>query len=137
MFYFEVKIFVKTKLSQSNFIILSLLTNAYESKMTQEGKKIVLVHFLNSKVLLIMSKLGHNVPANCVVTGGSGFVGQRLVEMLVERGAKRVVSFDVLPTPKGASERPEVWYCGENNFNIGIDEILYFLFPRLSMCKEI
>ncbi|GBG24352.1 3 beta-hydroxysteroid dehydrogenase type 4 [Hondaea fermentalgiana] len=31
----------------------------------------------------------------CVVTGGSGFVGRRLVEMLVERGAKHVVSFDI------------------------------------------
>lgn len=29
------------------------------------------------------------------VTGGSGFVGRRLVEMLVERGAKRVVSLDI------------------------------------------
>lgn len=35
----------------------------------------------------------------CVVTGGSGFVGRRLVEMLVERGAKSVVSFDVRPSP--------------------------------------
>ena len=31
----------------------------------------------------------------CLVTGGSGFVGQRLVEMLVERGATRVISFDI------------------------------------------
>jgi sterol-4alpha-carboxylate 3-dehydrogenase (decarboxylating) len=31
----------------------------------------------------------------CVVTGGSGFVGRRLVELLVERGAKRVISFDI------------------------------------------
>eukprot|EP00672_Neobodo_designis_P014177 CAMPEP_0174870184 /NCGR_PEP_ID=MMETSP1114-20130205/69220_1 /TAXON_ID=312471 /ORGANISM="Neobodo designis, Strain CCAP 1951/1" /LENGTH=424 /DNA_ID=CAMNT_0016105453 /DNA_START=27 /DNA_END=1301 /DNA_ORIENTATION=- len=37
------------------------------------------------------------VPANCVVTGGTGIVGMRLVEMLVERGAKRVVCFDVVP----------------------------------------
>jgi len=29
------------------------------------------------------------------VTGGSGFVGRRVVEMLVERGASRVVSFDI------------------------------------------
>jgi nucleoside-diphosphate-sugar epimerase len=29
------------------------------------------------------------------VTGGSGFVGRRLVEMLVERGASRVVSLDI------------------------------------------
>jgi len=36
------------------------------------------------------------------VTGGSGFVGQRLVEMLVERGAERVVSFDILPQPPTA-----------------------------------
>ena len=32
-----------------------------------------------------------------VVTGGTGFVGQRLVEMLVERGADRVISFDIVP----------------------------------------
>ena len=38
----------------------------------------------------------------CCVTGGSGFVGQRLVEMLVERGAERVVSFDILPQPPTA-----------------------------------
>mmetsp|Transcript_953 Transcript_953/g.1511 ORF Transcript_953/g.1511 Transcript_953/m.1511 type:complete len:364 (-) Transcript_953:428-1519(-) len=31
----------------------------------------------------------------CVVTGGSGLVGRRLVEMLVQRGAKEVVSFDI------------------------------------------
>mmetsp|Transcript_4946 Transcript_4946/g.11633 ORF Transcript_4946/g.11633 Transcript_4946/m.11633 type:complete len:400 (+) Transcript_4946:142-1341(+) len=42
------------------------------------------------------------VPANCVVTGSSGFVGQRLVEMLVERGAKRVVAFDIAPKPADA-----------------------------------
>lgn len=30
-------------------------------------------------------------PKKCVVTGGTGFVGQRLVEMLVERGADQVV----------------------------------------------
>ena len=26
---------------------------------------------------------GYNVPKQCLVTGGSGFVGQRLVEMLI------------------------------------------------------
>jgi nucleoside-diphosphate-sugar epimerase len=40
------------------------------------------------------------IPKSCLVTGGSGFVGQRLVEMLVERGSKRVVSFDISPKPK-------------------------------------
>jgi nucleoside-diphosphate-sugar epimerase len=34
-----------------------------------------------------------------VVTGSSGFVGQRLVEMLIERGATTVVAFDVAPKP--------------------------------------
>lgn len=46
----------------------------------------------------------------CVVTGGSGFTGQRLVEMLVERGAARVVSFDIAPKPPGASEHPAIEY---------------------------
>ena len=50
------------------------------------------------------------VPANCVVTGGSGFVGQRLVEMLVERGAKRVISFDIAPTPRDALQDARVVY---------------------------
>lgn len=47
---------------------------------------------------------------NCTVTGGSGFVGQRLVEMLVERGAARVVSFDRAPRPKDALDDPRVVY---------------------------
>ena len=44
------------------------------------------------------------------MTGGSGFVGQRLVEMLVERGSKRVVSFDIAPTPKDAKKCAEIEY---------------------------
>ena len=39
------------------------------------------------------------MPKNCVVTGGTGFVGRRLVEMLVERGAEKVVAFDISPKP--------------------------------------
>ena len=35
-----------------------------------------------------------------VVTGGTGFVGNRLVEMLIEQGAKRVVSLDIVPKPE-------------------------------------
>ena len=50
------------------------------------------------------------VPAHCVVTGGSGFVGQRLVEMLVERGAQRVVSFDISPKPADALDDPRIVY---------------------------
>lgn len=53
-------------------------------------------------------------PRNCVVTGGTGFVGQRLVEMLVERGAKRVVSFDVVPKPESAWDHPAIeWVRGD------------------------
>mmetsp|Transcript_35085 Transcript_35085/g.88420 ORF Transcript_35085/g.88420 Transcript_35085/m.88420 type:complete len:364 (+) Transcript_35085:80-1171(+) len=47
----------------------------------------------------------------CVVTGGSGFVGCRLVEMLVERGAASVVSFDIAPGPPELSApQPGVEY---------------------------
>ncbi|GAB5356566.1 hypothetical protein AAMO2058_000301000 [Amorphochlora amoebiformis] len=47
---------------------------------------------------------------NAVVTGGTGFVGRRLVEMLVERGAKRVVSFDIRAKPQDALESKVVEY---------------------------
>jgi nucleoside-diphosphate-sugar epimerase len=50
----------------------------------------------------------------CVVTGGTGFVGQRLVEMLVERGAERVVSFDIVPAPADAWRHPAIeWVVGD------------------------
>ena len=45
-----------------------------------------------------------------VVTGGSGFVGQRLVEMLIERGASRVVSFDIAPKPTDALNDDRIVY---------------------------
>lgn len=34
---------------------------------------------------------------HAMVTGSSGFVGARLVEMLLERGAKTVIAFDIVP----------------------------------------
>jgi len=50
------------------------------------------------------------VPEVCVVTGGTGFVGGRLVEMLVERGAKKVRVLDVVPPPKNAWHDPRIEY---------------------------
>ena len=53
-------------------------------------------------------------PRVCVVTGGTGFVGQRLVEMLVERGAERVVSYDIVPRPADAWQHPAIeWVVGD------------------------
>jgi nucleoside-diphosphate-sugar epimerase len=49
-------------------------------------------------------------PAVCVVTGGTGFVGMRLVEMLVERGAKKVICFDIVPPPEGHWQHPAIEY---------------------------
>lgn len=46
----------------------------------------------------------------CAVTGGSGLTGRRLVEMLVERGASRVVSFDIAPKPQDAMENSVIEY---------------------------
>ena len=51
-----------------------------------------------------------SVPKICVVTGGTGFVGLRLVEMLVERGAKKVISLDIVPPPDFAWKHPNIEY---------------------------
>ena len=57
---------------------------------------------------------GMSVPKRSLVTGGSGFVGQRLVEMLVERGATYVVSFDIAPKPSNAKESSAIkWIQGD------------------------
>jgi len=49
-----------------------------------------------------------------MVTGGSGLVGQRLSEMLLERGAQRVVSFDKAPKPHLSSNDPRIqWMQGD------------------------
>ena len=43
-----------------------------------------------------------------------GFVGRRLVEMLVERGAERVVAFDIAPRPADAPDDDRVvWMQGD------------------------
>eukprot|EP00658_Telonema_sp_P-2_P017348 TRINITY_DN1672_c0_g1_i9.p2 TRINITY_DN1672_c0_g1~~TRINITY_DN1672_c0_g1_i9.p2 ORF type:complete len:159 (-),score=38.47 TRINITY_DN1672_c0_g1_i9:139-615(-) len=53
---------------------------------------------------------GFNFKGRAVVTGGSGFVGQRLCEMLLERGASHVTSFDILDPPKDRVEHPKIKY---------------------------
>jgi nucleoside-diphosphate-sugar epimerase len=50
------------------------------------------------------------IPKSCIVTGGSGFVGQRLVEILIERGCQKVISFDILPQPKDALTDTRITY---------------------------
>eukprot|EP00656_Telonema_subtile_P025725 TRINITY_DN2775_c0_g1_i2.p2 TRINITY_DN2775_c0_g1~~TRINITY_DN2775_c0_g1_i2.p2 ORF type:complete len:397 (-),score=103.68 TRINITY_DN2775_c0_g1_i2:305-1495(-) len=57
-----------------------------------------------------MHKPGFAFTGRAVVTGGSGFVGQRLCEMLLERGASHVVSFDVLTPPADRVEDERVTY---------------------------
>ncbi|KAL3785772.1 hypothetical protein HJC23_007328 [Cyclotella cryptica] len=65
------------------------------------------------------------VPSVCIVTGGTGFVGSRLVEMLVERGAQKVVSFDVVPPPEDAWRHPNIeWRVGDITDKKAVDELL-------------
>ncbi|KAL3764722.1 hypothetical protein ACHAWU_001552 [Discostella pseudostelligera] len=65
------------------------------------------------------------VPSICVVTGGTGFVGNRLVEMLVERGAQKVISFDVVPPPADAWDHPNIeWRVGDITDKAAVDELL-------------
>lgn len=55
----------------------------------------------------IMSAVGHKTTPNATifVTGSSGFVGARLVEMLLQRNAKKVICFDITPPSEGLVER--------------------------------
>ncbi|KAG8464197.1 hypothetical protein KFE25_003260 [Diacronema lutheri] len=48
------------------------------------------------------------MPARCVVTGGLGFVEQRVVETLGECGAQRVALFDIAPRPADARSHPAI-----------------------------
>jgi len=65
------------------------------------------------------------VPDICIVTGGTGFVGNRLVEMLIERGAKKVISFDVVPPPEDAWKHPNIeWRVGDITDKAAVDELL-------------
>ena len=52
----------------------------------------------------------NSVPKVCAVTGGTGFVGARLVEMLVERGAEKVRCLDIVPPPASAWKDPRIEY---------------------------
>lgn len=66
-----------------------------------------------------------DVPDICVVTGGTGFVGNRLVEMLIERGAKKVISFDVVPPPEDAWKHPNIeWRVGDITDKAAVDVLL-------------
>jgi GDP-D-mannose dehydratase len=58
------------------------------------------------------------------VTGGSGFVGQRLVEMLHDKGVI-VVSFDISPKPKDALESENIEYIKGDLTNLeSLNEII-------------
>jgi nucleoside-diphosphate-sugar epimerase len=61
------------------------------------------------------------------VTGGTGFVGTRLVEMLIERGATKVISFDVVPPPSNADtwDHPNIeWRVGDITDAQAVDDLL-------------
>lgn len=67
------------------------------------------------------------VPSICIVTGGTGFVGTRLVEMLVERGATKVISFDVVPPPPDDTtwDHPNIeWRVGDITDARAVDDLL-------------
>jgi len=61
--------------------------------------------------------------ASILVTGSSGFVGARLVEMLLERNAKRVVCLDVVPPNDKLLERFRKASSNNKNFEIIVDTL--------------
>lgn len=59
-----------------------------------------------------MASGGGGGPGACCVTGGAGLVGRRLAEMLAERGARRVVAFDIAPKPADWDDSIEYFQVG-------------------------
>ena len=59
-----------------------------------------------------MARGGGSGPGACCVTGGAGLVGRRLAEMLAERGARRVVAFDIAPKPADWDDSIEYFQVG-------------------------
>mmetsp|Transcript_31555 Transcript_31555/g.92519 ORF Transcript_31555/g.92519 Transcript_31555/m.92519 type:complete len:419 (+) Transcript_31555:71-1327(+) len=80
----------------------------------------------NTPLQMRAAKLKHPpVPKVCVVTGGTGFVGQRLVEMLVERGAEKVISFDIVPPPVNAWKHDKIeWRIGDITDKAAVEELV-------------
>ncbi len=72
-----------------------------------------------------------DAPTHCVVTGGNGLVGSRLVEMLAERGARSVLSLD-LKLPADADVRAlQKKFPGVVTFAVG-DGTYVYVFPSSS-----
>jgi nucleoside-diphosphate-sugar epimerase len=74
------------------------------------SNKISSINNIETMVVVSHKQLHKMSGKVCVVTGGTGFVGRRLVEMLVERDAKKVISFDIVPAPEDAIDDDRVQY---------------------------
>ena len=60
------------------------------------------------------AKYEDTVDGTYFVTGGTGLCGLRLVEMLIERGASRVVSYDIVDPPSFAWKHKNIsWVKGD------------------------
>ena len=78
----------------------------------------VLAPALSPEQILAANQDHGEVPKVCCVTGSSGFVGQRLVEMLVERGAVEVRAFDISPARAGWNHPSIRYILGDlRNYN--------------------
>lgn len=66
-----------------------------------------IVNYTEQSKMVDTTKAGFQSPKDCnaIVTGSSGFVGARLVEMLLERGAKTVIAFDLVAPSKTLMQR--------------------------------
>ena len=61
---------------------------------------------------------------HCLVTGAAGLCGSRLVEMLAESGAERIVAFDQAPRPHGLAMPEGVeleWVQGDLGSAVDVD----------------
>ena len=78
-------------------------------------------------------KLGKN-KQNILVTGGAGFVGSNLIELLLKKTKKTIISFDNYSTgsKKNHIKNSRVKYFKGNTVDINITSCLRFTFSLIS-----
>lgn len=107
---------MKKLLCKICYILFSIfLLSSKANAITDPKPTLAISHNLSNKNNMSNNKPGFKTThdSTILVTGSCGFVGARLVEMLLERGAKKVVCFDIVSPSSELLKRFETAASGD------------------------